>query len=100
VRKADTVARLGGDEFVVLLADLRDPRIAERIATNIVRTLAVPVPFAGRELPVSVSVGVCTGFAGFVDAEALLRNADVALYQAKTNGRNRFQVFTPESPGG
>jgi len=99
VRKSDTVARMGGDEFVILLTDLHDPQIAERIASNIVDTLAVPIPFAGLELPVSVSVGVCSASLDELDAEALMRCADAALYQAKTSGRNRFQVFTSEVAG-
>ena len=99
VRKTDTVARMGGDEFVVLLADVRDPQIAESITAKIVAALAVPIPFEGRALPVSVSVGVCTASAGELDAEALLKSADAALYQAKASGRNRFQVFTPEVVG-
>ena len=99
VRKIDTVARIGGDEFVLLLTDLRDPQIAERIAANIVETLAVPIPFEGGELPVTGSVGVCSAAAGDLDGEALFRCADAALYQAKASGRNRFQVFTSEVSG-
>ena len=99
VRKIDTVARIGGDEFVLVLSDVRDPHIAERIAANIVETLAVPIPFAELELPVTVSVGVCSAAAGELDGEALFRGADAALYQAKANGRNRYQVFTPEVAG-
>lgn len=95
VRISDTVARMGGDEFVVLLIDLHDPQMAERIAAKIVKSLAEPVPFAGREIPVSVSVGVGTSDAGELDEEALLKCADDALYQAKANGRNCFYVFTP-----
>jgi len=96
VRKSDTVARMGGDEFVVLLTDLSDPKAAESIAAKIVANLSVPVPFAGSELPVSVSVGVCSASAGELDADLLLRNVDAALYRAKQKGRNRFEVFTPE----
>lgn len=99
VRKTDTVARLGGDEFVVLLADLRDPQIAERIAANIVETMAAPVLFEELEVPVSASVGVCSALTGELDTDLLVRNADAALYQAKASGRNRFQVFTPEVTG-
>jgi diguanylate cyclase (GGDEF)-like protein len=95
VRMSDTVARMGGDEFVVLLIDLHDPQMAERIAAKIVKSLAQPVLFAGREIPVSVSVGVGTSDAGGLDEEALLKCADDALYQAKANGRNCFYVFTP-----
>jgi diguanylate cyclase (GGDEF)-like protein len=64
MRKSDTVARMGGDEFVVLLPDLRDSHIAERKAANIVETLAVPISFEDRVMPVSVSVGVCTASDG------------------------------------
>jgi len=95
VRISDTVARIGGDEFVVLLVDMHDPQMAERIAAKIVKSLAQPVPFAGREIPVSVSVGVDTSDAGGLDEEALLKSADDALYQAKAKGRNCFYVFTP-----
>jgi diguanylate cyclase (GGDEF)-like protein len=95
VRISDTVARIGGDEFVVLLVDMHDPQMAERIAAKIVKSLAQPVPFAGREIPVSVSVGVDTSDAGGLDEEALLKSADDALYQAKAKGRNCFYVSRP-----
>jgi diguanylate cyclase (GGDEF)-like protein len=93
VRKSDTVARMGGDEFVVLLPDLIDPRAAESVAAKLVTTLSAPVPFADRELAVSVSIGVCTAAPGELDPEVLLRNADAALYLAKAKGRNCFEVF-------
>lgn len=96
VRKEDTVARLGGDEFVVLLPDLTDPRAAEAVAEKIVETLAVPVPVHGLNVPVSVSVGVCSAVAEEIDVDALLRNADAALYRAKEHGRNCFQVYAPD----
>jgi diguanylate cyclase (GGDEF)-like protein len=96
VRKVDTVARLGGDEFVVLLPDLADPQAAERIAATIVESLAVPIPFEGREIPVSTSVGVCAAAADKFDGDAFLRNADAALYRAKERGRNCLQVFAVE----
>jgi diguanylate cyclase (GGDEF)-like protein len=95
VRKEDTVARLGGDEFVVVLQDLSDPHAAERIAAVIVETLAAPIPFDGRKIAVCVSVGVCALFAGAFDANDLLKNADAALYNAKTSGRNRFHLYRP-----
>jgi diguanylate cyclase (GGDEF)-like protein len=55
-----------------------------------------PIAFAGREIRVSVSVGICASGAGELDADTLLKNADAALYQAKANGRNRFEVFNPD----
>ena len=96
VRKSDTVARVGGDEFIVLLSDLSNPRVAEEIAANIVDTLAAAVLFAGGQVPVSASIGVCTAFAAELDVDFLLRNADAALYQAKARGRNCYQVFSPD----
>jgi diguanylate cyclase (GGDEF)-like protein len=96
VRKSDTVARIGGDEFVVLLTDQNDPLMAEGVAAKIVKSLAESVPFDGREIPISVSVGVCTTAIGGLKAEALLKYADEALYQAKANGRNCYHVFKPE----
>jgi diguanylate cyclase (GGDEF)-like protein len=96
VRKSDTVARMGGDEFVVLLSGLHNPRMADEIAANIVATLAGVVLFAGGEVPVSASVGVCTAFAADLDVDFLLRNADAALYQAKAHGRNCYHVFSAE----
>jgi diguanylate cyclase (GGDEF)-like protein len=96
VRKSDTVARIGGDEFVVLLPDLRDPQFAERIAANIVETLAVPISYESHEMPVTVSVGVCASEAGKLDADTLLKNVDAALYRAKAHGRNCFVAFNPE----
>jgi diguanylate cyclase (GGDEF)-like protein len=97
VRKEDTVARLGGDEFVVLLAGLVDLHVAESVAVKIVRALAIPIPIDGREVPVSASVGVCASAADDLNSDALLRNADAALYDAKASGRNQFQVFKSET---
>jgi diguanylate cyclase (GGDEF)-like protein len=95
VRKSDTVARIGGDEFVVLLTDQNDPLMAEGVAAKIVKSLAESVPFDGREIPISVSVGVCTTAIGGLETEALLKYADEALYQAKADGRNCYHVFKP-----
>jgi diguanylate cyclase (GGDEF)-like protein len=95
VRREDTVARLGGDEFVVLLRELTDLQAAERIASIIVGALAEPIAIEDYEVRVSASVGVCAIPAGAIDAVDLLKNADEALYHAKTRGCNRFQVYRP-----
>jgi diguanylate cyclase (GGDEF)-like protein len=95
VRSSDVVVRLGGDEFVVLLSEIRDPKAAEMIASTVVSSLSLPVPFKGIEIPISISVGVGTSFAGKTDAESLLQQADTALYHAKNHGRHCFKVFTP-----
>jgi diguanylate cyclase (GGDEF)-like protein len=98
VRKSDTVARLGGDEFVVVVPGLREPQAVEKIAANIVETLAAPIPFAGRDMAISVSVGICTSSASELDSEILVKDADVALYHIKTHGRNGFQVYRADLP--
>lgn len=95
VRKADTAARLGGDEFAILIQDLADMQAAEGIAANIVKSLAVPIPIGGGEIPVSVSVGVCVAAADQCDVNEILKNADAALYDAKTSGRNCFRLYMP-----
>ncbi len=100
VRASDTVARLGGDEFVVLLSEVRNPQAAEMVAATVVSSLSRRVPFAGREMLVSVSVGVEITLAGKMDGQALLRHADAALYRAKSSGRNCFHVFDPEQDEG
>jgi diguanylate cyclase (GGDEF)-like protein len=96
VRKSDTVARMGGDEFVVLLPDMKDPENAEGIAKKLVAALSAPVSFQSREVPVSVSVGVCTVAGDELDGDALLTHVDAAMYEAKEHGRNRYQVYRPE----
>jgi diguanylate cyclase (GGDEF)-like protein len=95
VRKSDTVARVGGDEFVVLLPDVREAQIAERIAANIVEKMAVPVESGGVVAQLSVSVGVCAVSADNLDSDALMQGADTALYEAKAGGRNCYRVFSP-----
>lgn len=96
VRTSDTVVRLGGDEFVVLLQEIRDPSAAKIVAATVISSLSLPVLFADREMPVSVSVGIGTTFSGEMDAEALLLQADVALYRAKGRGRHCCEVFAGE----
>ena len=95
VRGSDTVARISGDEFVVLLADLNDPSEAELVAAKVVAALCAPFRVGDRDLPISASVGVCTTFGGVADAGALLKSVDIAMYHAKSEGRNRFQIYTP-----
>ena len=97
VRAGDVVARLGGDEFAVLV---RRPSAVERgaveLAERTLESFALPV-VAGEELiHVSLSIGIATGRRSHTRAEELLRDADVAMYDAKQGGKRRFAVFTPE----
>gem|GEM_PF-877558 len=93
VRPSDIVARLGGDEFVVLLLDSLEP---EAVAARIVDSLRVPVWIDGTMLRPSLSLGLASIGEAAVDASELLRRADVAMYAAKTAGKNRYMRFKPE----
>jgi diguanylate cyclase (GGDEF)-like protein/PAS domain S-box-containing protein len=95
VRGADTVSRQGGDEFVVLLPDLQQPEDAAVMAGRILREVAKPHLVDQHELHVTASIGVSVFPDDGADAEALIKNADTAMYQAKENGRQSFQFFKP-----
>jgi diguanylate cyclase (GGDEF)-like protein len=96
VRTTDTVARIGGDEFIVLLPDLRIPAEAEMIAAKILAAAARPMGLDQARAAITVSIGVVTDADGSSDAEALMQNADQAMYAAKKRGKNSFQVYGPE----
>lgn len=93
VREPDMVARLAGDEFAILLEDIDFPAAAINVAQRVLATLGMPLKIAGKELEPSVSVGIACGNAHYVDADELLRDADIALYRAKELGRKRYVVF-------
>ena len=93
-RIIDVVGRFGGDEFVALLTDCSDI-VAAEVAERLRVSLARPYEVAGREVVVSASIGLARPVAG-EDAEDALRNADLALYRAKSGGRDRVAVYEPE----
>jgi diguanylate cyclase (GGDEF)-like protein/PAS domain S-box-containing protein len=94
LREGDTISRLGGDEFVAVLIDLPDAESCLLLTQRLLAAVAQPVLVAGCELKVSASIGL-TLFPqpDDVDAEQLLRQADLAMYQAKLAGKNRYHVF-------
>ncbi len=97
-RNGDTVARLGGDEFAVLLENLMGKEQVIEIASRIVETLQEPLDLPGADLRVAASVGVV--FATPDDGvEELMRNADVAMYSAKAQGKGRYTVYEPAMQG-
>ncbi|TCO48976.1 sensor domain-containing diguanylate cyclase [Actinocrispum wychmicini] len=96
LRATDVAARLGGDEFAVLLYAVATTADAARVAERILRTLGEPMPIAGRQLRVNASIGIALSTPGMPDPADLMRRADVALYQAKRNGRGRMEVFADE----
>jgi diguanylate cyclase (GGDEF)-like protein/PAS domain S-box-containing protein len=91
-RGCDTVARLGGDEFAVLLANVRADLDVAAVATRITSALRAPFALQGAEAFVSASVGIARAGAG-TGAEELLRNADAAMYSAKSRGKGQFVMF-------
>ena len=93
VRTADTVARFGGDEFVILVENLADETDAVRVAEQLTASLDEPVRIGNQDLHVTASIGIAVGRPGRDTAEALVRDADAAMYRAKSNGRARFEVF-------
>ncbi len=95
VRQSDTVCRQGGDEFVVLLAEVEQPADAALAAAKLIDALASPCVIGEHQLQVGVSIGVSIYPDDAADVEGMLRNADTAMYHAKRNGRNHYQLFQP-----
>lgn len=96
VRENDIVARLGGDEFVAVLSQVNSSVNVAGIATEIVETLGQPYRIQGRVLHSTPSIGICLFPDDGQDAEELMKNADLAMYHAKDQGRNGFQFFSEE----
>ena len=94
-RGCDTVARLGGDEFGVSLENVQGAEDAIVVAQRILKAMKPPFHVAGREVRMSVSLGVVLAQEG-EGVEALLRHADLAMYSAKQAGKNRYELFAPE----
>ena len=88
-----TVARLGGDEFTVLLDDLKDPSDAKSAADRLMKALAPPFLLGGKEVFTSVSIGIALSNSAYENPEDMLRDADTAMYRAKSLGKARFEVF-------
>ncbi|OHE82312.1 MAG: hypothetical protein A2X76_06190 [Lysobacterales bacterium GWF1_69_6] len=93
VREPDVVARLSGDEFAVLLEHSPLPQTACKVATRIQAALQAPMQVGGRELQASASIGIALGDRRHANTDAVLHDADVALYRAKAAGRQRFVLF-------
>ena len=93
LRETDTLARLGGDEFVVLQADLEKPEQAGSLARRFVEAIAEPFDLDGRQAYVGVSVGVSVCPSDGEDVDTLLKNADMAMYRSKSEGRNTYRFF-------
>jgi diguanylate cyclase (GGDEF)-like protein len=95
VREGDTVARLGGDEFTLLLPDVGQAVDAAKVAKKVLDLVRMPFEIDGRELFVTSSLGISLYPDDGRDAETLVKNADAAMYRAKEQGRDLYQLYTP-----
>ncbi len=96
IRPSDRVARLGGDEFAILADGIEDLGDSTRIANRLLCELAVPYELDGHAVYSSASIGIATSVTGYDRADDLIRDADNAMYRAKSLGKSRYQLFDPE----
>ncbi|MGB5082720.1 MAG: diguanylate cyclase [Burkholderiales bacterium] len=97
VRASDVVARLGGDEFVVLVQEVGEPEQVETVARKILAALIEPMVISEQECRVSASVGICMYPADAQTEPSLMKNADIAMYHAKEEGKNTYRFYSQDS---
>jgi diguanylate cyclase (GGDEF)-like protein len=95
VGASDTIARMGGDEFVIVQAEISDPADATSLAQDVIKELSEPYDIDGHQAVIGVSIGISVGPGDGSSPDKLLRNADLALYRAKSDGRGTFRFFEP-----
>ena len=96
VRETDTIARMGGDEFAVMQVDISQPADATTLAARIIEELSSPFEIDGQQVVVGTSVGIALGATSAGSPEEVMRNADLALYRAKGDGRGTYRFFEEE----
>ncbi len=94
IRSGDMLARLGGDEFAIVVESLERARDAESIVRHLIQSFEAPFEVNGRSLTITPSIGITVYPDDSTDSTALLKNADIAMYKAKEDGRNSFKFFT------
>jgi diguanylate cyclase (GGDEF)-like protein len=94
LRGSDIVARMGGDEFVVLLTEVAEEKYAATVAQKIIQAIAKPFYLLGQEFRVTASIGISIYPQDGGDEQTLTKNADIAMYQAKEDGKNNFQFYS------
>jgi diguanylate cyclase (GGDEF)-like protein len=95
-REGDTVARLGGDEFAIIQLDVGQPEYAQLLVNRIIEAFRTPFDIEGHQIDIGISIGVAVAPGDGASSETLLKNADIALYLAKTEGRGAARFFEPE----
>ncbi|MBW4618754.1 MAG: EAL domain-containing protein [Cyanosarcina radialis HA8281-LM2] len=95
IRSADTLARLGGDEFSILLQDIRSINDAKYVAERLQKQLALPFNINGQEIFTSASIGIALSTKAYNTAEEVIRDADIAMYRAKAQGKACYEIFDP-----
>ena len=96
LRSADVVARLGGDEFVVILEHTSDGQSIEGVTHNLLAALRQPIQLCGHECHTTASIGIAMYPGDGIDVQTLTKNADMAMYLAKEDGKNGFRFFTKD----
>jgi diguanylate cyclase (GGDEF)-like protein len=96
LRETDTIARLGGDEFAIVQTAIEQPADAAILARRIREAITVPYDLDGHHVIADVSIGISVAPTDAMDSDQLLKNADIALYGAKSDGRGTFRLFEPE----
>lgn len=96
LRTSDVVARLGGDEFVILVQEVAEPDQAIRVAQKVLSAAIKPMNILGQECRVTASVGICMYPDDAPDEQGLMKNADIAMYRAKDEGKNNYQFYSAD----
>jgi len=96
LRRSDTVARLGGDEFVILLDGIRDGNDAIEKSREILIALEKPIRLGRHDISITTSIGIVLNTYGYLRPEDVLRDADIAMYAAKSQGKGSYQLFDPQ----
>ena len=99
VRGTDTIARMGGDEFAILQSGLAQPADATSLAQRVIEVVSEPYDIDGHQVVIGTSIGIAMGPTDGATPDELIRNADLALYRAKGEGRGTFSFFEPEMDG-